>query len=146
MRYSIAGLAAKHLSRVKGQTLPAAGGLFSSPATMEVYPNADQVDWTLKAANYFYLAVSSMNAHIVDQYTFVSSSAVLESPIAIVNRWLTAQTKSDQPLEPSGFWKMTENLVAAAAILTMYRLIDESALNWQSCVVQGTRLFMDPQC
>ena len=113
---------------------------------MEVYPNADQVDWTLKAANYFYLAVSSMNAHIVDQYTFVSSSAVLESPIAIVNRWLTAQTKSDQPLEPSGFWKMTENLVAAAAILTMYRLIDESALNWQSCVVQGTRLFMDPQC
>ncbi|PKY01038.1 putative C6 finger domain protein [Aspergillus campestris IBT 28561] len=132
LRYSVAALAAKHLGRVKGQTLSAAGGLFSSPATMEVYPNSEQVDWTLKAANYFYLAVTTMNSHIVDQYTFVSSSAVLESPIAIVNRWLTAQTKATQPLEPGAFWRMTENLVAAAAILTMYRLIDESALNWQS--------------
>lgn len=113
---------------------------------MEVYPNSEQVDWTLKAANYFYLAVTTMNAHIVDQYTFVSSSAVLESPIAIVNRWLTAQTKATQPLEPGGFWKMTENMVAAATILTMYRLIDESALNWQSCVVQRPQIPSNFQC
>lgn len=64
LKYAIAALAAKHLGRVKGVISPAGGGLFTSPPTMEVYPNSAQVDWFLKAANYYYLAISHINASV----------------------------------------------------------------------------------
>lgn len=122
---------------MKGAVLHVGSGMFTSPATMETYPNSGQVDWFLKAANYYYLAASHMNANVSDAYTSVSSSAVLESPIEIVHRWLALHTKQprSQTLAEEHaageFWKKTENLLAAATVLTLYKLLDEPGESWQ---------------
>ncbi|GFF55529.1 hypothetical protein CNMCM6936_005643 [Aspergillus lentulus] len=138
LKYAIAALAAKHLGRVKGVISPASGGLFTSPPTMEVYPNSAQVDWFLKAANYYYLAASHINTSVSDAYSAVSSTAVLESPVEKISRWLNLQVQqtghgppTEQPVIGT-FWRKVEDLLAAAVILTTYKLLDEAAEMWQS--------------
>ncbi|GIC87611.1 Zn(II)2Cys6 transcription factor domain-containing protein [Aspergillus udagawae] len=138
LKYAIAALAAKHLGRVKGVISPAGGGLFTSPPTMEVYPNSTQVDWFLKAANYYYLAASRINTSVSDAYSAVSSTAVLESPMEAVSRWLNLQVQqtghgppTEQPVIGT-FWRKVEDLLAAAVILTTYKLLDEAGEMWQS--------------
>ncbi|PYH92292.1 C6 finger domain protein [Aspergillus ellipticus CBS 707.79] len=141
LRYSIAALAAKHLGQMKGATCTANIGIFTSPATMETYPNASNADWFLKSVNYYYLAVSRMNSSISESYT-PSSSAVLESPVDIVNNWLRQQTVNS-PRSPSDnlFWKKAENLLAAAVILTTHKLISEPCDKWQSYLTGVKPLF-----
>lgn len=133
LRYAMAALSAKHLARMKGVKLACVAGLFTSPATMEAYPNTEQVDWPLKAANYYYLAVTHLNSSISD-YAAVSTSDVLEPPISIVNRWLNLQLRQAQrQLETSdATWKTAENLLASSTILTLYKILDEPGDNWQS--------------
>ncbi|KAK9849727.1 hypothetical protein MYU51_013245 [Penicillium brevicompactum] len=135
VKYAIAALAAKHLARVKGVTSPN-GGIFTSPATTEVYPNATQVDWFLKAANYYYLAASELNNLTSDGYTSVSSSAVLESPFETIHRWIRSprnqlllKPTSEDPDDVAVIRK-TEEMLATAAILTMYRLLDMPGDEW----------------
>lgn len=135
VKYAIAALAAKHLARVKGVTSPN-GGMFTSPATTEVYPNATQVDWFLKAANYYYLAASELNNLTSDGYTTVSSSAVLESPFETISRWIRSprnqlllKPMSEDPDDVAVIRK-TEEMLATAAILTMYRLLDMPGDEW----------------
>ncbi|KAL3455516.1 hypothetical protein BJX64DRAFT_294977 [Aspergillus heterothallicus] len=135
LRNAITALSAKHLAKMKGITVSNITGMFTSPPTMETYPNAQQVDWSLKAANYYYLAVSQMNTSI-SNYGSVSSSAVLESPIAIVNQWLSRQT-SQMELAPDktlndATSRKAENLLATSAILTLYKILDEPGESWQS--------------
>ncbi|KAF9891878.1 hypothetical protein FE257_002840 [Aspergillus nanangensis] len=137
LKYAIAALAAKHLGRMKGAKLSAVSGMFTSPSTMESYPNSAQVDWFLKAANYYYLAASNMGSATSDSYTSLSSSDVLESPVEIVKQWLHRSLNNSDALklteEPAAatFWRKTENLLAAATILTVYKLLDEPGESWQ---------------
>lgn len=135
VKYAIAALAAKHLAQVKGVTSPN-GGIFTSPATTEVYPNATQVDWFLKAANYYYLAASELNNLASDGYTNVSSSAVLGSPFETVHRWIRAR-QAQKMLKPASdnsqdvaLIRTIEDLLATATILTMYRLLDMPGDEW----------------
>lgn len=135
MKYAIAALSAKHLARVKGATCPI-GGMFTSPATTEVYPNATQVDWFLKAANYYYMAASDLNNLTSDGYTTVSSTAVLESPFETVHRWVKSH-RIQKNLNPASedpddmaLVRKTEELLAAATLLTMYRLLDMPGDEW----------------
>ncbi|CAG7916395.1 unnamed protein product [Penicillium olsonii] len=135
VKYAIAALAAKHLARVKGVISPN-GGIFTSPATTEVYPNATQVDWFLKAANYYYLAASDLNNLTSDGYTTVSSSAVLESPFETIHRWIISprnqtllKPMSQDPDDVAVIRKM-EEMLATAAILTMYRFLDMPGDGW----------------
>ncbi|KAL4783323.1 hypothetical protein BJX76DRAFT_258770 [Aspergillus varians] len=133
LRFAMAAFSAKHLATMKGVKTCAVAGMFTSPATMETYPNTEQVDWPLKAANYYYLAVSHMNAPISD-YAAVSTSDVLEPPISVVNRWLNLQLRQTAR-DPDGTdrtWKTTENLLASSTILTLYKILDEPGENWQS--------------
>ncbi|GES61226.1 C6 finger domain protein [Aspergillus terreus] len=138
LKYSMAALAAKHLGRMKGAKLSAVSGMFTSPSTMESYPNSSQVDWFLKAANYYYLAASSMGSAISDAYATMSSSDILASPVEIVKQWLNRHLKNSDLINRadetvvSAFWRKTENLLAASAILTMYKLLDEPGESWQS--------------
>ncbi|KAE8148903.1 hypothetical protein BDV25DRAFT_157310 [Aspergillus avenaceus] len=146
LRFAIAALAAKHLGRMKGAKSPAGGGLFTRPATMEMYPNAAQVDWFLKATNYYILAAIRMNSSISETYTSASSSTLLESPIQIANRWLSVQLKqSSSPLAEgmvtAGNWRKTENIFAAITIMTMYKLMDEPGENWRSHLSGVRQLF-----
>ncbi|KAF7588322.1 hypothetical protein BBP40_005888 [Aspergillus hancockii] len=133
LKFAIAALAAKHLGRMKGARSPTGGGMFTSPAAMEIYPNATEVDWFLKATNYYYLASLRMNSSISEAYTSVSSSAILESPIQIASRWLSQQTPSSLIEEPaaSTFWRKTENILAACTIMMIYKIMDEPGENWQ---------------
>ncbi|KAL4880566.1 hypothetical protein BJY04DRAFT_71749 [Aspergillus karnatakaensis] len=143
LRYAISALSAKHLARMKGVKSTATGGMFTSPATMETYPSTEQVDWSLKAANYYYLAVSHMNSSISD-YAVVSTSDVLEPPISIVNRWLNLQRRErDQQTGAAadGAWKTTENLLASSTILTIYKFLDEPGEKWQSYLAGVKPLF-----
>ncbi|EAW07005.1 putative C6 finger domain protein [Aspergillus clavatus NRRL 1] len=148
LKYAIAALAAKHLGRVKGAISPTGGALFTSPPTMEVYPNASQVDWFLKAANYYYMASSHINTMIADPFATVSTTAILESPIENVSRWLTQQLKqtgfgppTEQPVVGT-FWRKVEDLLAASTILTTYKLLDEAGDKWQSHL-QGAKTAFD---
>ncbi|KAL2817557.1 hypothetical protein BJX63DRAFT_102102 [Aspergillus granulosus] len=135
LRNAIAALSAKHLAKMKGVTATNISGMFTSPPAMETYPNGPQVDWSLKAANYYYLAVSHMNSSISD-YGSISSSAVLESPTAIVNQWLSLKESQMERAIDNSFneaaCKKTENLLATSAILTLYKILDEPGENWQS--------------
>ncbi|KAL4908524.1 hypothetical protein BDW74DRAFT_101504 [Aspergillus multicolor] len=142
LRYGIAAISTKHLARMKGVKSVVTGGLFTSPATMETYPNAHQVDWSLKAANYYYLAVSHMNKSMSD-YAAVSTSDVLEPPISVVNRWLNLQLKrgDNSPRVSDGTWKTTENLLATSTILTLYKTFDEPGESWQSHLTGVKQLF-----
>ncbi|KAB8256297.1 hypothetical protein BDV32DRAFT_97146 [Aspergillus pseudonomiae] len=147
LNFAIAALAAKHLGRMKGAKSPASGGMFTSPATMEVYPNATQVDWFLKATNYYYIAASRMNSAISEAYTSISSSAILEeSAIQIASRWLSLQPQQSSPAaeEPaaSTLSRKTENILAASTLMTMYKLLDEPTENWQSHL-SGIKVLFD---
>lgn len=136
LKYSMTALAAKHLGRMKGQKPPASGGIFTSPATMEIYPNAAQTDWVLKGANYYYLAFAYMRHSITVSYAAPSSSAILESPIEIVIGYLGQQpgfTRMDMS-DADSFLRELEGLLATCVILTTYRLLDAPGEQWKTCV------------
>ncbi|KAL4914963.1 hypothetical protein BDW62DRAFT_189406 [Aspergillus aurantiobrunneus] len=142
LRFAIAALSSKHLAKWKGVKFTATDGMFTSPATMETYPNAQQVNWSLKAANYYYLAVSNM-ASVISDYAAVSSSDVLETPISAVIRWVNLQVRRAEPgSDPAhGAWKTTENLLGSSTILTLYKILDEPGENWQSYLTGVKSLF-----
>lgn len=125
---------------MNGQKPPATGGIFTSPATMEVYPNSGRVDWILKGENYYYLAFTRMRDILSDEYSSVSSTAALESPIEAISRWLSMQlrrgglTSANEALDPDPFSRKIEALLGACAILTMYKLLEAPGDHWQSCV------------
>ncbi|KAJ5779852.1 hypothetical protein N7457_007572 [Penicillium paradoxum] len=146
VKYAIAALAAKHLGRLKGAK-SSLGGMYTSPATTETYPNATQVDWFLKAANYYYLAASDLNNITSDGYNAISSSAILESPFEIILRWINSrQTQAKMKLaseDPNdvALVRKTEELLATSTILTMYRLLDLPGDEWHMQLSRVRPLF-----
>jgi hypothetical protein len=136
LKYAIAALAAKQLGRVKGNKLSAGGGMFTSSATTEMYPNAAETDWFLKAANYYYMAASDMNNSSSFGYS-AHSSAVLESPIEIVSRWLKVSVLQGGTRDPSNggkFLRKTEEILATAVLLIFYKLLDADGDQWPTSV------------
>ena len=106
--------------------------MWTNPATTEMYPNAAQVDWFLKAANYYYLAASDLNNSTSNGYTALSTSAVLESPIEMINRWLSTQSpqRAGHTTNDGSSMRKTEEMVAAVVLLTFYRLLDTKGEEW----------------
>lgn len=132
LKHAIAALSAKQLGRVKGAKLSTAGGMFTSPATTELYPNATRVDWSLKAANYYYLATSDLNKSTSTSYTALSTSAILESPIEIVAKWQGSLPNQTQAVNDSTILRDTENKLATVMLLTLYQLLDLPGEEWHS--------------
>jgi hypothetical protein len=132
----MAALAAKQLGRVKGSKSCLGRGMFTSPATTETYPNSEHVDWFLKAANYYYLSVSDLTTSKSDGYSVVSTSAVLDSPIDLVGRWLNEQAKhgAGQNLDDGSFLRKTEDILATVTVLTLYKLLDTKGEEWHMSV------------
>lgn len=132
LRYAIAALAAKQLGRVNGTKSTTARGIFTCPATTETYPNAAQVDWFLKAANYYYLAASDLNTSTTDGYTAVSSSAVLESPVEMVSRWLRRRLAQGmgQASNDGSLLRKAEEMLATTMVLSLYKLLDLNGEEW----------------
>lgn len=132
LKYAITSLAAKHLGRVKGMRNSARDAVSTSPATTEVYPNADHTDWFLKAANYYYMSGSDLNNTTSGGYTAVSSTAVLESPIEIVSRWLNSRSTQELAQGPhkGNLIRKAEDVLSAVTLLTLYRLLDLKGDEW----------------
>lgn len=132
LKYAIGALAAKQLGRVKGAKSSAGNGMSTRPATTEMYPNATEVDWFLKAANYYYMAASDLNNVCSGGYTAVSSSAVLESPIDTVGRWLHSRATKElaQKCSDGSLLRKAEEMLATVTLLTLYRLLDSNGEEW----------------
>lgn len=106
--------------------------IFTSPATTEMYPNASRVDWFLKAANYYYLAVSGLNNVTSGGYTVVSTSAVLQSPIQMIAQWQARLSSTIHNSDHGSPLRKTEEILATVALLTLYRLLDTQGEEWHS--------------
>ena len=121
----MAALASKHLGRMKGVKPLAGSGMFTSPATTEVYPNATRVDWSLKAANYYYMALTRMQSYSSESYGAIHTSAVLGSPLEVAGQILRLQTLTG--LDETAVVRLARNvedLMAATTILHVYQLLD----------------------
>jgi hypothetical protein len=143
LKYSIAALAAKQLGRVKGSKSCTGRGMLTSPATTETYPNSEQVDWFLKAANYYYLSVSDLTTSTSDGYSVVSTSAVLDSPIDLLGRWLNTQSAqgAGQSPDDGAFLRKTEEILATVTVLTLYKLLDAKGEEWHMYVILPSASF-----
>ncbi|RAH61473.1 hypothetical protein BO85DRAFT_466676 [Aspergillus piperis CBS 112811] len=142
VRYSIGALAAIHLGQMKGATCPENVGMFTSPAAMETYPNAPEVDWYLKAANYYYMSIARMNSSMPESFATLSSSAVLEGPVEIVKTWLHRHAETTPPsARDDTFWRKTEALLATATMLTTYKLIIKPGEEWNLYLTGVNSLF-----
>ena len=125
LKYAMACLASKHLGRVKGAKTLTGSGMFTSPSTTEVYPDASKVDWFLKGANYYYMSMARMREAIVDVYGALHSSAFLGSPLEVVGQILRMQTLSGlDEVAVVRLARNVEDLMAAATILHIYQLFD----------------------
>ncbi|KAJ5261068.1 hypothetical protein N7478_011663 [Penicillium angulare] len=143
LKYAIASLAAKQLGRVKGAKSSATGGMFTNPAGTETYPNAADTDWFLKAANYYYMAVSDLNNNTSGGYDAVSTSAVLESPIEMLSQWLNTPSTQEhfQNSQDNSFLRKVEDTLATVTLLTTYRLIDLKGNEWHKHLSGTKSLF-----
>lgn len=143
LKYAVAALSAKHLGRVKGAKSITGGGIFTNPATTEIYPNSSRVDWFLKGANYYYLAVSNMQTVGTETYGSLHTSAVLGSPFEIVDQLLKLLPQSGfDELATAGFTRKIEDLMAATAILYMYKILDANEVDSHSYVTQRPFWFL----
>ncbi|KAJ5733778.1 hypothetical protein N7493_002564 [Penicillium malachiteum] len=134
VKYAITSLAAKQLWRVKGAKPIVRGGIPASPAITEAYPNAGNADWFRKSANYYYMSASDLNNKTSGGYTAVSSSAALESPIEIVNRWLGSRSTQELARDShhGTFVRKAEDILSTVTLLTLYRLLDLKGDEWHN--------------
>ena len=135
LKYAVAALSAKHLGRVKGAKSITGGGMFTNPATTEIYPNASRVDWFLKAANYYYLAISNMQTAGVETYGSIHTSAVLGSPIEVLGQLVKLWPPSGlDESTTAGFARKIEDSMATTVILYVYKLLDANEMDAHSYV------------
>ncbi|KAJ5483045.1 hypothetical protein N7539_006491 [Penicillium diatomitis] len=144
MRYAMAAFAAKQLGRVKGVKCHTGRGILTSPAVSEIYPNSGAVDWFLKGVNYYYLAISDLAASASDGYSSVSTSAVLDSPIDVLKRWLPTQlglTAEGKGFADGTFLRKVEDIFATVAILISYKLLDAKGEEWHMYLASIQEVF-----
>lgn len=128
----MAAITAKQLGLVKG-VLQTSGSNHMSSASSQSYPKSLQVDWFLKAANYFYLASSTLNASFSEHYTAMSSSAVFDSPIQSLTEWIKFKKFAGTgQLSYDSIFREVENHLATVTLMVFYRLLDSSVHTWHS--------------
>lgn len=137
LKYAAAAAAAKHLGRVKGEKPLVGGGLFTRPATMEVYPNASRVDWFFKAANYYHQAIFYLKQTLPGGLTSSQFSDVQETPLRIVNQWLSLNSVTGNISSPaatplSSITGNIDDLLTTATILSVYEFLDAPGPEWES--------------
>ncbi|KAF2132349.1 hypothetical protein P153DRAFT_421311 [Dothidotthia symphoricarpi CBS 119687] len=132
LKYAAVACAAKALARVQGHK-PVMGGSVACQARMELYPDAQFVDWKHKAAVYYDNAVSlllqalRMDATVAFndsdyEYERYSGDSTFGSDGPTPKRRKTLSTPS--------FVSSTDELLAASAILCVYESLDTSVSEW----------------
>lgn len=138
MKYAAAATAAKHLGRVKGAKSLIGGGMFTSPATMEVYPNTQRVDWFFKATNYYHQAMFCLRQALPGSFSTSQFSEIPESPVQIISQWLSLnpnamRISSDLKVNGSTAGPKTfDEILPTAAILSFYEFFDLPGTEWET--------------
>lgn len=146
LKYAACAYAAKHLGRVKGAKA-ISGGLCSTQASMELWPDAEKVDWYWYGAKYYDKAISLL----MDALQQDPSSTPLPSPGTTLNQWQGQDGHDDDNLSRRKRQRTSDGriastcsdeLLAATAILCAYEFLDASGAAWNRHL-SGTKSLLD---
>ena len=142
LKHAACAYAAKQLGQVKGRK-SIVGGACSRQANMELWPDADQVNWLWIGAKHYDKAISLL-MEVLQQDR---GSTPLKSPTAFSQHQSTGvncETGSDRTKRRrlSGGNQDSDELLAATAILCVYEFLDASRAAW-SRHLNGTKSLLD---
>lgn len=146
LKYAACAYAAKHLGRVKGAK-GFVGGICSKQATMELWPDAEKVDWYWYGAKYYDKAISLLMGALQQD----PSGTPIPSPGSNLNQWQGQDDPNDDNLSrrkrrrTSDGWlasTCSDELLAATAILCAYEFLDASGAAWNRHL-SGTKSLLD---
>ena len=135
LRYAALAYSAKALARVQGRK-PVMGGSVTHQACMELYPEAQSVDWYHKATEYYDTAVSLLLQALKEESIIISES---ESDCEQSQRSSELSYSNDGPSRKrrrtssssTSYKSNTDELLAASAILCVYEFLDASVPEWK---------------
>jgi len=142
LKYAACAYAAKQLGQVKGKKA-LVGGACSRQASMELWPDADKVDWFWIGAKYYDKAISLLMEALQQD----RGGTPLNSPRVFTQRQ-AAEVGSEDGFErtkrrrPSSANPNSDELLAATAILCVYEFLDASGAAW-SRHLSGTKSLLD---
>ena len=127
LKYAALAYSAKALARVHGRK-PIMGGSVTRQAYMEVYPDAQSVDWYHKATQYYDTAVSLLLKALKNDATIAldSDSDSSEPSWSLDGRSPKRRRSSSGSTAKTN----TDELLAASAILCVYEFLDASVPEW----------------
>ncbi|KAL8728283.1 MAG: hypothetical protein Q9181_005398 [Wetmoreana brouardii] len=146
LKHAACAYAAKQLARVNG-TKAIAGGSCSQQATMEVWENAAQEDWTVLSAQHYDQAISLL----MDALNWDHGSAEANSSEEIDKRHYAPRTVEGmvaerklrrRQFESAQSTARSDDLLAATAILCEYESLDASTAAWTRHL-SGTKSLLD---
>ena len=146
LKYAACAYAAKHLGRVKGAKA-IVGGICSKQASMELWPDAENVDWYWYGAKYYDKAISLLMETLQQD----PSGTPLPSPGANLNHWQGQDSPDDDNLSRNKRRRTSEGrlpstcsdeLLAATAILCAHEFLDASGAAWARHL-SGTKSLLD---
>jgi hypothetical protein len=134
LKYAACAYAAKQLSRVRGAKA-IMGGRCSKQASMEVWPDADKVDWEWYGAKYYDKAIQLLMKELQHD---AKSPAPSSTPEAF-GQWQAAELydggvrarKRRRRCSNSRFSSShSDEVLAATAILSVYEFLDATGPAW----------------
>lgn len=142
LKYAACAYAAKQLGRVNGRKT-AIGGACSRQADMELWPDADKVDWSWIGANYYDKAISLlMEALQQDAGCTPLNSPRIRDQLQAVEVGLGDGFERAKRRRLSGTGSSSDELLAATAILCGHEFLDASGAAW-SRHLSGTKSLLD---
>lgn len=133
LKYAACAYAAKQLGRVKGAKATV-GGVCSKRASMEVWPDAQHVDWYYYGAKYYEKAIHLL----MDALKHDNQGPPLSNPEAF-GQWQAAELVDDAEYPHKRRRRFpnsrlssahSDEVLAAAAILSVYEFLDATGPAW----------------
>lgn len=133
LKYSACAYAAKQLGRVKGAK-GSFGGVFSRQASMEIWPDAENVDWYYYGAKYYDKAIQLL----MESLQHDGQGPPLSNPEAF-GQWQAAEICDDVEDSHRRRRRLTnsrlssahsDEVLAATAILSVYEFLDSTGPEW----------------
>lgn len=134
LRYAALAYSAKALARVQGRK-PVMGGSVTHQACMELYPDAQSVDWYHKATQYYDTAVSLLLQALKEESIVTSESDSdceqrRRSPELRYSNHGASRKRRRTSSSTTTYKSSNDELLAASAILCVYEFLDASVPEW----------------
>jgi len=134
LKYAACAYSAKQLGRVKGAKAPV-GGVCAKQASMEIWPNADKVDWYWYGAKYYEKAIRLLMKELQHD---AEAPPPLSTPEAF-GQWQATELCEDgeHALKRRRRFSnsrlssaRSDEVLAATAILSVYEFLDATGPAW----------------